>query len=49
MPVDEAVKAKERLSAMGVETSSFIQPGLGHSVSAEGVGAAAKFLGALFA
>lgn len=49
MPVAEVANAETKLSSYGVATRSFIQPGLGHSVSAEGVAEAAKFLDALFA
>lgn len=49
MPVAEVAHAEAKLSPLGVTTTSFIQPGLGHSVSAEGVAEAAKFLDALFA
>jgi phospholipase/carboxylesterase len=49
MPVAEVADAETRLSSRGVAVSSFVQPGLGHSVSAEGVAEAANFLGALFA
>ena len=49
MPVSEVANAEAKLSPLGVVTTSFIQPGLGHSVSAEGVAEAAKFLGKLFA
>lgn len=49
MPVEEAAHAEAKLSAHGIATTSFIQPGLGHSVSAEGVAEASRFLGELFA
>lgn len=49
MPIAEVANADAKLSSHGVTVSSFVQPGLGHSVSAEGVAEAAKFLGALFA
>lgn len=49
MPVSEVANAETKLSPLGVVTRTFIQPGLGHSVSAEGVAEAAKFLGSLFA
>ena len=49
MPVAEVANTEAKLSPLGVATSSFIQLGLGHSISAEGVAEAAKFLSGLFA
>lgn len=49
MPVDQAIAAEAKLLAAGIAVTSIIQPGLGHSISPEGIAKAAEFLGDLLA
>lgn len=44
MPASESEKAAHALGALGVSTETLVLPGLGHSISGEGVAAAQAFL-----
>ncbi len=44
MPSGESIRAAEQLTAVGVRARISIEPGLGHQVSNNGLGAAARFL-----
>jgi len=48
MPVDESVRAAAVLKRLGVDATSQILPGLGHTISSEGASIAGTFLAGIF-
>lgn len=49
IPVQEGESAEQRLRALGVTVSSQFQPGVGHTVSAQGAARAAEFIASCLA
>jgi len=46
IPVQESESAEQRLRALGVQVSSQFEPGIGHTISAQGAQKAVAFIAA---